>query len=108
VDGAYKTAVGIASKGYHRNIIFCGLFISSSIIVQLLFVAAKVNIKMITWQDFEKIDIRGRTSLPQDDFPNRKKTSYQLSIDFGEVGIKKFPPPNTTLLQHKAELWGKR
>ena len=41
----------------------------------------------ITWTDFEKIDIRVGTILSANDFPNAKKPAYQLTIDFGELGI---------------------
>ena len=44
---------------------------------------------MISWQDFEKIDIRTGTILAVNLFPEAKKPAYQLSIDFGELGIKK-------------------
>jgi len=44
---------------------------------------------MITWQDFEKIDIRCGTVLEVNDFPNARKPAYQLTIDFGEFGIKR-------------------
>ena len=44
---------------------------------------------MITWQDFEKIDIRCGTVLEVNDFPNARKPAYQLTIDFGELGIKR-------------------
>jgi tRNA-binding protein len=44
---------------------------------------------MINWDDFEKIDIRCGTVIDVQDFPNAKKPAYQLSIDFGESGIKK-------------------
>ena len=44
----------------------------------------------ITWQDFEKIDIRVGTIVEVKDFPKAKKPAYQLTIDFGvEVGIKR-------------------
>ena len=42
----------------------------------------------ITWNDFEKIDIRVGTILSADHFPKAKKPSYQLTIDFGELGKK--------------------
>ena|SRR5688572_24528277 len=42
----------------------------------------------ITWQDFEKIDIRTGTILEVRDFPKAKKPAYQLVIDFGELGKK--------------------
>ncbi len=44
---------------------------------------------MITWQDFEKIDIRCGTVIEVNDFPQARKPSFQLTIDFGELGIKK-------------------
>ena len=61
---------------------------------------------MITWQDFEKIDIRVGTILAIEDFPNARKPSFQLSIDFGELGIKKSAAQITTLYS-KDELKGK-
>jgi len=44
---------------------------------------------MITWEDFEKVDIRVGTILEVHDFPKAKNPAYQLTIDFGELGIKK-------------------
>ena len=44
---------------------------------------------MITWEDFEKIDIRTGTILEVSDFPKAKKPAYQLIIDFGPLGIKR-------------------
>ena len=44
----------------------------------------------ITWDDFEKIDIRSGTIIAVNDFPNARKPAYQLTIDFGtELGIRK-------------------
>lgn len=43
---------------------------------------------MISWQDFEKIDIRTGTILEAKPFPEAIKPAYQLIIDFGELGIK--------------------
>ncbi len=42
----------------------------------------------ITWEDFEKIDIRVGTIAEVSDFPKARKPSYQLKIDFGAYGIK--------------------
>ena len=44
---------------------------------------------MITWSDFEKIDIRTGTIIEVNDFSKARKPSYQLTIDFGQIGIKK-------------------
>ncbi len=44
---------------------------------------------MINWDDFEKLDIRTGTILEVTDFPKAKKPSYQLTIDFGPLGIRK-------------------
>ena len=43
---------------------------------------------MINWDDFEKIDIRSGTIIEVSDFPKAKKPAYQLTIDFGALGIK--------------------
>jgi tRNA-binding protein len=44
----------------------------------------------ITWDDFEKIDIRSGTIIAVHDFAKARKPAYQLTIDFGgELGIKK-------------------
>lgn len=45
--------------------------------------------KLINWNDFEKIDIRVGTILEVEDFPKARNPAYQLKLDFGELGIKK-------------------
>ena len=44
--------------------------------------------EIISWNDFEKIDIRAGTIIEAKDFPKAKKPAYRLTIDFGEMGIK--------------------
>ncbi len=44
---------------------------------------------MISWDDFEKIDIRCGTVIEVKDFPNARRPAYQLTIDFGACGIKR-------------------
>lgn len=44
----------------------------------------------ISWNDFEKIDMRIGTIVKVDNFPKAIKPAYQLHIDFGEpLGIMK-------------------
>jgi tRNA-binding protein len=43
---------------------------------------------MISWEDFEKINIRTGTIVEINEFPKARKPSYKLKIDFGESGIK--------------------
>lgn len=44
---------------------------------------------VITFEDFNNVDIRIGTILEIKDFPNAHKPAYQLTIDFGALGIKK-------------------
>ncbi|HMK26592.1 MAG TPA: tRNA-binding protein [Chitinophagaceae bacterium] len=45
---------------------------------------------MITWEDFEKIDMRTGTIIEVMDFPKARKPAYKLTIDFGEeIGLKR-------------------
>ena len=43
----------------------------------------------IQWEDFEKIDMRVGTILEVREFPKARRPSYRLTIDFGELGLKK-------------------
>ncbi len=62
---------------------------------------------MITWDDFEKIDMRSGTIVAVADFPKANKPAYQITIDFGELGIKK-SSAQITALYTKEELIGKQ
>ena len=53
----------------------------------------------ITWADFEKVDIRVGTVLEVKPFAKAKKPAYQLTIDFGELGVKKSSAQITVLYE---------
>ena len=40
----------------------------------------------ITWQDFEKVEVRVGTVLTAARFPEARKPSYKMTIDFGPMG----------------------
>lgn len=62
----------------------------------------------LTWQDFEKIEMRIGTILEVKDFPEARKPAYQLVIDFGvEIGIKK-SSAQITMRYQKEDLIGKQ
>ena len=45
--------------------------------------------ELITWNDFEKLEIRVGQVIEVNDFPKARKPAYKLLIDFGdELGIK--------------------
>lgn len=62
---------------------------------------------MITWQDFEKVEIRVGTIVEAADFPEARNPAYQLKIDFSSYGIKN-SSAQITKLYKKEELVGKQ
>ena len=62
----------------------------------------------LTWNDFEKIEMRTGTIIEVHDFPEAKKPAYQLLIDFGpEIGLKK-SSAQITKKYSKSDLIGKQ
>lgn len=61
----------------------------------------------ITWLDFEKLDIRCGTIISVADFPEARKQSYKIEIDFGPLGIKKSSAQITSLYR-KEDLVGQQ
>jgi tRNA-binding protein len=44
--------------------------------------------ELISWNDFEKVELRVGTILEVIDFPEARKPAYKVKVNFGEYGIK--------------------
>ncbi|WP_316844790.1 tRNA-binding protein [Pedobacter psychrodurus] len=44
--------------------------------------------EQITWDDFEKVELRVGTILEAFEFPEARRPAYKVKVDFGEFGIK--------------------
>lgn len=60
--------------------------------------------KIVTFEEFAKVDLRVGTIIEVHDFPEARNPSYQLVIDFGALGIKKSSAQITTLYSKEALL----
>lgn len=63
---------------------------------------------MITYEDFEKVDVRVGTIIEIKDFPEAKIPAYKLRIDFGDkIGVKR---SSSRITKHykKEDLLGKQ
>lgn len=69
----------------------------------------KISIhKVISYSDFEKIELRVGTILEAKVFEKARKPAYQLRIDFGDFGIKKSSAQITVKYPNPAALEGKQ
>lgn len=62
---------------------------------------------MVTFSDFEQLDIRTGTIVDVQEFPEARKPAWKLWIDFGDLGIKK-TSAQITKLYSKEVLMGKQ
>lgn len=56
----------------------------------------------ISWADFEKVEMRVGTIVAAEPFPKARKPAYQLTIDFGPLGIRRSSAQITTLYEAEA------
>jgi tRNA-binding protein len=62
----------------------------------------------ITWNDFDRVELRTGTVVDAQEFPEARRPAYKLFIDFGpELGVKKSSAQITTLYTRQ-ELIGKQ
>lgn len=52
---------------------------------------------VISFEDFQKVDLRVGTIIEVLDFPKARVPAFQLKIDFGDLGIKKSSAQITAL-----------
>lgn len=63
---------------------------------------------LITWTQFESIELRAGTIVRVEDFPEARKPAYKLWVDFGaEIGVKQ-SSAQITVHYTKDELLGKQ
>lgn len=44
---------------------------------------------MITWDQFEAVELRAGTIVAVEDFPEARKPAYKIAVDFGaEIGVR--------------------
>ena len=61
----------------------------------------------ISWQDFEKVELRAGTITRVEEFPEARVAAYKIWADFGDFGILK-SSAQVTRLYAKSDLMGRQ
>ncbi|MCO8120974.1 tRNA-binding protein [Stieleria sp. TO1_6] len=63
---------------------------------------------VISWQEFQNVDLRVGTIVAVEDFPEARKPAYKVSVDFGsEIGFKR-TSAQITVNYSKSQLLGRQ
>ena len=62
----------------------------------------------ISWSDFEKVELRVGVVVAVEDFPQARKPSYKISVDFGPKIGRKRTSAQVTDLYTKEDLMGRQ
>lgn len=86
----------------------CPPYFNPHLVLEALLRSERVLwMKPISWQDFEKVEIRAGTINRVEDFPQAKVPAYKIWADFGDFGIMK-SSAQVTKLYSKADLLGRQ
>ncbi len=61
----------------------------------------------ITWDDFERVELRAGTIVRAEEFPEARRPAYRLWVDLGELGVKR-STAQITALYRAEELVGRQ